>query len=105
MVGQRRPQRSPQRLAPVPDGPRAHPGCREGSRQARAARQARYRKVSRNLPASAGRALQECTPEIHRGLGEMYVSDPRFRAYYESMRPGLAEHLRAAIDANAERLS
>ncbi|MGW4519206.1 hypothetical protein ACWEO4_46845, partial [Streptomyces sp. NPDC004393] len=31
---------------------------REGSRQAREARQARYRKVSRNLPASAGRALQ-----------------------------------------------
>ncbi|WP_314618927.1 DUF1996 domain-containing protein [Streptomyces stackebrandtii] len=45
-------------LAPVPDGPRAHPGCREGRRQAREARQARYRKVSRNLPASAGRALQ-----------------------------------------------
>ncbi|MBT2398176.1 glycoside hydrolase family 3 C-terminal domain-containing protein, partial [Streptomyces sp. ISL-100] len=33
-------------------------GCREGSRQAREARQARCRKVSRNLPASAGRALQ-----------------------------------------------
>ncbi|MFC8278216.1 DapH/DapD/GlmU-related protein, partial [Streptomyces sp. NPDC057271] len=31
---------------------------REGSRQAREARQARCRKVSRNLPASAGRALQ-----------------------------------------------
>ncbi|MEU8678953.1 MerR family transcriptional regulator [Streptomyces sp. NPDC048560] len=45
----------------------------------------------------------DCTPTIHRGLGEMYVSDPRFRASYESMRPGLAEHLRDAIDANAER--
>ncbi|WP_328910892.1 MerR family transcriptional regulator [Streptomyces sp. NBC_00234] len=45
----------------------------------------------------------ECTLTIHRGLGEMYVSDPQFRAYYESMRPGLAEHLRDAIDANAER--
>ncbi|WP_327368199.1 MerR family transcriptional regulator [Streptomyces sp. NBC_01217] len=47
----------------------------------------------------------ECTPEIHRGLGEMYVHDPQFRAYYESMRPGLAEHLRDAIEANAERLA
>ncbi|MET7491475.1 MerR family transcriptional regulator [Streptomyces sp900116325] len=45
----------------------------------------------------------ECTYEIHRGLGEMYVGDPQFRAYYESIRPGLAEHLRDAIDANAER--
>lgn len=36
----------------------AHPGCRKGSRQACEARQARCRKVSRNLPAPAGRALQ-----------------------------------------------
>ncbi|MFC8274076.1 EamA family transporter, partial [Streptomyces sp. NPDC057271] len=35
---------------------------REGSRQAREARQARCRKVSRNLPASAGRALQHLQP-------------------------------------------
>ncbi|MEU9762881.1 MerR family transcriptional regulator [Streptomyces sp. NPDC047987] len=46
-----------------------------------------------------------CTPEIHRGLAEMYVSDPRFRDFYEATRPGLAEHLRDAIAANAERLS
>ncbi|WNI31024.1 MerR family transcriptional regulator [Streptomyces sp. ITFR-6] len=45
----------------------------------------------------------DCTPEIHRGLGEMYVSDPQFKAFYESMRPGLAEHLRDAINANAAR--
>ncbi|MEW2485189.1 MerR family transcriptional regulator [Streptomyces sp. NPDC048411] len=45
----------------------------------------------------------ECTYDIHRGLGEMYVSDPQFRAYYESIGPGLAEHLRDAINANAER--
>ncbi|GAA3014620.1 MerR family transcriptional regulator [Streptomyces fulvorobeus] len=45
----------------------------------------------------------DCTLTIHRGLGEMYVADPRFRAYYESIRPGLAEHLRDAIEANAER--
>ncbi|GAA3821418.1 MerR family transcriptional regulator [Streptomyces phyllanthi] len=45
----------------------------------------------------------ECTYEIHRGLGEMYVSDERFKAFYDSMRPGLAEHLRGAIAANASR--
>ncbi|WP_349636842.1 MFS transporter [Streptomyces sp. 549] len=69
LVGQRRPQRSPERLAPLPDGPRAHPGCREGSRQAREARQARCRKVSRNLPASAGRALQSFTTSIINIVG------------------------------------
>ncbi|MET7542364.1 sulfatase/phosphatase domain-containing protein [Streptomyces sp. NPDC005507] len=51
-------ERGPQRLAPVPDGPRAHPGCREGSRQASPWRQARHRKVGRNLPRSRGRTLQ-----------------------------------------------
>ncbi|GGW61374.1 HTH-type transcriptional activator TipA [Streptomyces lucensis JCM 4490] len=41
--------------------------------------------------------------EMHRCFGEMYVSDERFRAYYDAMRPGLAEHLRDAILANADR--
>jgi DNA-binding transcriptional MerR regulator len=45
----------------------------------------------------------DCSYEIHRGLGEMYVSDERFKAFYDSMRPGLAEHLRDAITANAAR--
>ncbi|MEU0008144.1 MerR family transcriptional regulator [Streptomyces sp. NPDC006314] len=45
----------------------------------------------------------ECPYEMHRCLGEMYVSDERFKAYYDSMRPGLAEHLRDAILANAGR--
>ncbi|MFD5785286.1 MerR family transcriptional regulator [Streptomyces sp. NPDC127037] len=47
----------------------------------------------------------ECTYEIHRGLGEMYVADPQFKEFYDSMRPGLAEHLRDAIEANARRRS
>lgn len=51
-----------QSLAPVPDMPRAHPGCREVGRQARSSRQTRCRKVSRSLLASARRALQgACT--------------------------------------------
>ncbi|TGB13516.1 MerR family transcriptional regulator [Streptomyces sp. MZ04] len=45
----------------------------------------------------------ECTFEIHQGLGELYVSDERFKEFYDSMRPGLAEHLRDAIRANAAR--
>ncbi|MEU9365297.1 MerR family transcriptional regulator [Streptomyces avermitilis] len=45
----------------------------------------------------------DCSYDIHRGLGEMYVSDERFKEFYDSMRPGLAEHLRDAIAANADR--
>ncbi|MFE5713923.1 tyrosine-protein phosphatase [Streptomyces sp. NPDC056501] len=48
-----------ERLASVSDGPRAHPGCRKGSRQARTPRQAHHRKVGGNLSAPAGRALQK----------------------------------------------
>lgn len=44
-----------------------------------------------------------CSYDIHRGLGEMYVSDERFKEFYDSMQPGLAEHLRDAITANAAR--
>ncbi|QES49433.1 MerR family transcriptional regulator [Streptomyces venezuelae] len=45
----------------------------------------------------------DCTYEIHCCLGEMYVADERFKAHYDAMRPGLAEHLRDAILANAVR--
>lgn len=45
----------------------------------------------------------DCPYEMHLGLAETYVSDERFKAFYDSMRPGLAEHLRDAIEANAAR--
>ncbi|MFL5322252.1 MAG: MerR family transcriptional regulator [Myxococcaceae bacterium] len=45
----------------------------------------------------------ECTPEIHRGLGEMYVADERFAANYERVRAGLTRYFRDAIVANADR--
>jgi MerR family transcriptional regulator, thiopeptide resistance regulator len=43
-----------------------------------------------------------CSPQMHAQLGEMYASDPRFTARYDSRAPGLAQYLRAAIAANAE---
>ncbi|MBZ9642629.1 MerR family transcriptional regulator [Streptomyces sp. PSKA30] len=49
------------------------------------------------------RWFYECPYELHQCLGEMYVADERFKAFYDSMRPGLAEHLRDAITANAAR--
>jgi MerR family transcriptional regulator, thiopeptide resistance regulator len=42
-----------------------------------------------------------CSPEVHRGLAEMYVADERFTAYYEQRREGLARFVHDAILANA----
>lgn len=42
--------------------------------------------------------------QFHRNLADMYVQDPRFAATYEQLRPGLAQYLRDAIHANADRL-
>jgi len=38
------------------------------------------------------------SPEMYRGLGQMYVEDARFRANYDKHRAGLAEFMRAAMD-------
>lgn len=39
------------------------------------------------------------SPEYHKGLGEMYVCDGRFSAYYDKIAPGCAVFLRDAIEA------
>jgi DNA-binding transcriptional MerR regulator len=49
------------------------------------------------------RWFYECTTEIHVGLGEMYVADPRFAATYDKVSTGLAQYLHDAIQANAAR--
>jgi DNA-binding transcriptional MerR regulator len=41
--------------------------------------------------------------EFHRGLGDMYLADPRFTKNYEDIRPGMAQYVRDAIHANADR--
>ena len=51
------------------------------------------------------RWFYDCGYEIHRGLGEMYVSDDRFRAHYDGRSPGLSEFIRDASYANSERSS
>src|SRR5688572_26459005 len=67
--------------------------------------------MTSGVPASAPEAMDlaeqhrqhisrwfyECTYAIHRGLGEMYVADPRFSAHYEEAAPGLSAYLRDAI--------
>ena len=45
----------------------------------------------------------DCSPEMHRHLGDMYVQDERFTRTYDDVAPGLARWLRDAIHANADR--
>lgn len=45
----------------------------------------------------------DLTPEFHRGLGDMYLADPRFTKTYEGVTPGMAQYVRDAIHANADR--
>lgn len=49
------------------------------------------------------RWFYDCGYEMHSGLGEMYVADPRFTATYDAVAPGLAVYIRDAIRANAAR--
>jgi len=43
-----------------------------------------------------------CSAEIFRGLGQMYVDDPRFAANYEKVKPGLAAFMRDAMGYYAD---
>ncbi|QGN50519.1 MerR family transcriptional regulator [Micromonospora sp. WMMD558] len=47
------------------------------------------------------RWFYDCSYEIHTGLADMYVGDPRFTEYFEKIRPGMAAYLAEAIHANA----
>jgi DNA-binding transcriptional MerR regulator len=42
--------------------------------------------------------------ERMRGLGQMYVDDPRFKANYENVRPGLALFMKQAIDVYCDQM-
>lgn len=46
----------------------------------------------------------DCTPPIFRGLGDLYVDDPRFTANYEPIKPGLAAFMRDAMHAYSDAL-
>ncbi|ARU60744.1 MerR family transcriptional regulator [Tumebacillus avium] len=45
-----------------------------------------------------------CTPEIFRGLGDLYVMDERFTEFYEKIKPGLAEFMRDAMHYYVDNL-
>ncbi len=49
------------------------------------------------------RNFYDCSPEMHAGIGRMYVEDERFTAHYERRAPGLAQWVSTAVQANAAR--
>ncbi len=53
--------------------------------------------------ANIRRWFYECGYQIHRGLADMYVADPRFTVHYEDRAPGFAAYVHDAIHANADR--
>jgi hypothetical protein len=45
----------------------------------------------------------ECGYDMHRGLAQLYVSDPRYIANYDEVAPGFSYYVHDAILANADR--
>lgn len=71
-------------------------GVPADSPEARATAEEHRQQISRNF--------YECPVRMHRGLGEMYVADPRFTKHYDDIAPGLAQYVREAIVANADTI-
>ena len=72
--------------------------------------------MAAGLPATSSEAMDaaqahreqignfyDCSAQMHVGLAEMYLADPRFTAHYEQRAPGLAQYVHDAILANAAR--
>ena len=70
-------------------------GVPADSEQAMAIAEEHRQQISRNF--------YNCSPEMHGGLGRMYVEDERFAAHYEELAPGLAQYVSTAVQANAAR--
>ncbi len=50
--------------------------------------------------AHIDRWFYPCSAEMHKGLGAMYVADPRFAANLDKVAPGFAQYLSDAIAAS-----
>ena len=49
------------------------------------------------------RWFYDCGSDMHRGLAEMYIADPRYTESYDKIAPGFAHYVHDAILANANR--
>jgi len=61
------------------------------------------RVVAERHRAYISKWFYECSPQIHAGLGQMYVANPRFPENIHRAGPGLARYMSEAIAANARR--
>ena len=62
---------------------------------------ARARAAAERHRAHVGR-FYDCPPSMHRALAQMWVDDPRFRAHFEAVAPGLAQYAHDAVVAAAD---
>ncbi len=46
----------------------------------------------------------KCSAEVYRGLADLYVDDPRFTAFYDKVKPGLARFMREAMKVYSDSL-
>ena len=53
--------------------------------------------------AHIDRWFYPCSHALHRGLGELYVNDPRFTADIDRVRPGLSAYMHDVFAAAADR--
>jgi hypothetical protein len=60
-------------------------------------------EVAERHRAYISRWFYECTPEIHAGLAQGYVADPRFTESIDRAGAGLARYMSEAIAASASR--
>jgi hypothetical protein len=59
----------------------------------------RARALAERHRQHISRWFYPCSPEMHRRLGEVYVSDERFARNYERLAEGLSVYVRDAIAA------
>lgn len=51
------------------------------------------------------RWFYDCSPQMHAGIAELYVTDARFAKSYEDRAAGLARYVHDAVQANTARLA
>jgi MerR family transcriptional regulator, thiopeptide resistance regulator len=59
----------------------------------------RANELARRHRAGIERFYQ-CSPDMHVGIAEMYLTDERFTHYYDSTAPGLAQYVRDIVVAS-----
>jgi MerR family transcriptional regulator, thiopeptide resistance regulator len=59
--------------------------------------------IARHRAWVAGAWDRECTPEAYSGLADLYLSHPDFVKRYETIEPGFANYLTAAMKAHAAK--